>query len=120
MNQTSQKVKKIEKEEKELMAEADVAQDKVERALDRMARSGLRDYLDYLSSPRRIFFANFLAGIARGLGFLIGATVILSIVFFIIGKVLSRIPIIGQFFQWLDQFLQGSLHNGGNLLSGFM
>jgi hypothetical protein len=68
-NSEGPKENSIKKLEKDVL----VTQDQVERTIDRMARSGLKDYLDYLSSPVRIFFMNFLAGIARGLGFLIGA-----------------------------------------------
>ena len=37
---------------------------------------------------------------------------ILSILIFFISHILSQIPIIGQFFQWFDQFLKESLTQG--------
>lgn len=69
------------------------------------------EFFLYLGSPRRVFFINLLAGIGRGFGFVMGATVVVALVVFIISKILSEIPIIGEFFHWLDQFLQESLKN---------
>lgn len=108
-------MKQFEKEEEIIEKEVEMTQDKIERILDRLARSGLKDYLDYLSSPPKIFLSNFLAGIGRGLGFVIGATVVLSFVVFLIGTILSQIPVIGNFFHWLDQFLQQSLQQRNGL-----
>lgn len=104
-------IKKVENEEQKIEKEIEVSQEKIERMLDRLARSGLKDYLDYLSSPPKIFLSNFLAGIGRGLGFVIGATVVLSFLIFLIGSIFSQIPIIGNFFQWLDLFLKESMKN---------
>lgn len=69
----------------------------------------LQEYCMYLSKPGRIFWANFIAGTARGLGFLVGATLIIIIAAFILEKVLSSIPVVGNFFTWLDLWLKANL-----------
>ncbi len=112
MKNLEKTLEKAKLQEAKIEQKVELTQEKIERLLDRLARSGLRDYLDYLSSARRIFLTNFFAGIARGLGFALGATVILSILIFFISHILSQIPIIGQFFQWFDQFLKESLAQG--------
>ena len=63
----------------------------------------------YLSSPVRIFFTNLLAGIGRGFGLVIGATVLVALVVYIVSKILVDIPIVGDSFKWLDQILKENL-----------
>jgi inner membrane protein involved in colicin E2 resistance len=46
--------------------------------------------------PGRIFFVNFLAGIARGLGFAIGFTLLAAIIWLILKKAVAA-PVIGRF-----------------------
>lgn len=70
---------------------------------------GLFEYTRYLKSPFRIMYTNLLAGMARGLGFVLGATVIVAIVVYIVSKILVDIPVVGTFFEWLNQVLQENL-----------
>lgn len=70
---------------------------------------GLYEYVLYLSSPLRIFFTNLIAGIGRGLGFVLGATVVVAIVVYIVSKILVEIPIVGKSFERLNKLLQESL-----------
>ncbi len=80
----------------------------------RVADTDLSEYLNFLSSPIKVFFLNFLAGIGRGLGFVMGATVVVAIILYVIGKVLVEVPLVGHFFEWLNKFLQESLQ-GSNI-----
>lgn len=68
-----------------------------------------KNYLRYLSSPKRIFWCNMLAGTAQGLGFMVGTVVVLGVATFVIGKILAEIPWIGDFFQWMDLWLETNL-----------
>lgn len=68
-----------------------------------------KDYLEYLGSPKRIFWMNFLAGTARGLGFILGTVVFLALLTFVVSQVLSQIPWIGELFRWLDDWLRENL-----------
>ncbi|MGE3278511.1 MAG: DUF5665 domain-containing protein [Candidatus Altimarinota bacterium] len=80
--------------------------------------SGFKEYIDYLGSPWRAFWINFAMGVARGLGFVIGATVVVAIVVWIISQVLTQLPIVGDFFETLQEFLsEDNLRNvqSGNL-----
>jgi len=67
--------------------------------------SGFQEYVDYLGKPWRAFWFNFAIGVARGLGFVIGATVVVAIVVWIISQVLTQLPIVGDFFETLQEFL---------------
>lgn len=78
--------------------------------------SGFKEYIDYMGRPMYTFWINFLMGIARGLGFVIGATVIVAIVVWIISSILTQLPFVGDFFETLKQFL--SEENLRNVQSG--
>ena len=58
----------------------------------------LAEYTEMLKSPKKMIWVNFLAGLARGLGIAIGATVLgalFLIILFKIGQL--NLPIIGKF-----------------------
>ena len=80
--------------------------------------SGFKEYIDYLGSPWRAFWFNLSVGIARGLGFVIGATVVVAVVVWLISQVLTQLPFVGEFFETLQEFLsEDSLRNvqSGNI-----
>ena len=59
--------------------------------------AGVVDYLEYLKSGKRVFWVNFKAGIAKGLGVTVGMTVVLGIVVWIL-TMLINLPIVGEYF----------------------
>lgn len=69
----------------------------------------LKDHVCYLIAPHRLFWLNFLAGTARGLGFLVGTVVVIALLSFILGRVLSQIPWVGELFVWLQEWLKANL-----------
>ena len=71
-----------------------------------LAHAGLEEFVAYLRSPWRVIWANLLAGIFRGLGFVIGATVVLAVVVWILVKVLGNLPVVGEWFQEAGEFIQ--------------
>lgn len=75
------------------------------RIATRVGETGLNDFVRYLHSPWRIIWSNLLAGIFRGLGFIIGATVVLAITVYILVQVLGSLPIVGEFFQGVGSFV---------------
>lgn len=81
----------------------------VEFKLEKFAT--LTDFVRYYSSPWKIFFSNFLAGTAYGLGFIIGAAVLITVIAYILGHILVNIPIVGQFFAWLNDWLAVNLQS---------
>lgn len=79
------------------------------RAFENFRKVELQEFRSYLKSPWRIFWANFLAGTARGLGLLIGVAVVLGLVGFIIKDILANIPYVGEFFQALEVWIKETL-----------
>jgi len=67
---------------------------------------GFRDFVNYLQSPMRIIWVNFWAGVFRGVGILIGMTVVIAIIIWFLTKLVD-FPLIGSYFQQiLDMFEQ--------------
>jgi len=70
-----------------------------------MQTSGFREYIDYLGRPWYTLWINFLMGVGRGLGFVIGATVIVALVVWVISRFLIQLPFVGDFFKAVQQLL---------------
>jgi len=66
--------------------------------------AGVVDYLEYLQSGKRIIWANFKAGVARGLGMTIGMTVILGIFIWVL-TMLVDLPVVGEYFEDAKQYI---------------
>lgn len=56
------------------------------------------DFLEYLKSGRRIFWVNFRAGVAKGLGVTVGMTVILGLLVWVL-TILVDLPLVGEYFE---------------------
>jgi hypothetical protein len=65
---------------------------------------GVVDYLEYLQSGKRVFWVNFRAGIAKGLGVTVGMTVVLGIVVWIL-TMLINLPFVGEYFADAQEYI---------------
>jgi len=63
------------------------------------------EFMVYLQSPWRIIFLNFLAGIFRGLGILIGMTVIVALLVWVLSKFVN-FPVVGEYFQSMLELIE--------------
>ncbi|MFW6381647.1 MAG: DUF5665 domain-containing protein [Bacillota bacterium] len=84
---------------------------KVLKKLDNISRKvegiTLAEYVEMIRSPFRMIMINFLAGLARGLGIAIGATILGAIflaVLFKLGQM--NLPVIGEFIARLIKVVQ--------------
>jgi hypothetical protein len=76
----------------------------VRREVDRIAklveRMNLGDYIGLLQRPGRLLWVNFLAGLARGLGTILGATLLVSLIVAFMQKIIaSNLPGVSHFLQ---------------------
>ena len=55
----------------------------------RLENSGLAEYVKLSQRTGKILWLNFISGIAKGLGFTIGATVVLAVIFKIISYIIN-------------------------------
>ncbi len=85
------------------------------REIDRIAkiveRMNLGDYIGLLQRPGRLLWINFLAGLARGLGTILGATLLFSLIIAVVGRIIAlHLPGISQFLaDFLRLFHQRSV-----------
>ncbi len=69
-----------------------------------------KNYLHYLSHPWPVMWRNFLAGTFQAMGFLFGSAVLITVISFILTKVLGEVPFFSDFAQALNLWLQATLH----------
>ncbi len=96
---TDVEIFEIDEEEFEEMKEDVVKLVKVFR------QTGLRDFVRYLNSPWRIVVNNFFGGIFRGLGIIIGMTLVFAVLIWFLGKFVN-FPLIGEYFLDLKMLLE--------------
>jgi hypothetical protein len=56
------------------------------------------EFLEYLKSGKRVFWVNFRAGVAKGLGVTVGMTVILGFLVWVL-TMLVDLPLVGEYFK---------------------
>ena len=61
-----------------------------ERIAERLDASRIAEYVELMNKPRKLIWTSFVAGIARGLGAAIGATVVFALVL----EVLRRLIVV--------------------------
>ena len=89
----------------------------ITREVDRIAkiveRMNLGDYVGLLQRPGRLLWLNFLSGLARGLGTILGATVLVSLIVAVAQRIIAaHLPGVGNFFSEFLELLrqQGKDH----------
>jgi len=71
-----------------------------------LAAEAMEYFIQYVSSPWRIVWVNFLAGIFRGLGALIGASIVLALIIWVL-TLLVDVPLVGQYAQEVKATVNG-------------
>ena len=83
-------------------------QAQAELLLQRLDNAGLTEYVKLSQNTAKILWLNFLSGIARGLGFSIGATLVLAVVYKILARIISmNIPYLTELLQQIMSMAQG-------------
>lgn len=71
---------------------------KLGRLSRELERFNIAEYMRLLNNPRRYLWINFAGGIARGLGFAFGATLLAGLVLYLLQRiVMLNLPVIGGF-----------------------
>jgi len=63
------------------------------------------EFIKYLRSPWRIIWHNFLSGVFRGLGLIVGMTVVFALILWVLSGLVD-FPIIGQYFADIKNILE--------------
>jgi lipopolysaccharide export LptBFGC system permease protein LptF len=61
-----------------------------------LAAEAMEYFIQYVSSPWRIVWVNFLAGVFRGLGALIGASIVLALIAWVLTQLVD-VPLVGEY-----------------------
>ncbi len=72
--------------------------DHLRRLVERLEAMRIADYLELLEKPRKLVLTNFIAGIARGLGFALGTTIVFAVVVEVLRRIiLINIPLLSDY-----------------------
>ncbi|SKA02665.1 DUF5665 domain-containing protein [Selenihalanaerobacter shriftii] len=71
---------------------------------------GVAEYIEIIRSPKRMIYINFLAGLARGLGVVVGATLLGAIFLSILFRMADlNLPVIGEYIARLVRIVKQNL-----------
>ena len=72
--------------------------------------AGVVDYLQYLQSNKRILWANFKTGLAKGFGITVGMSLVLGILIWML-TMLVNLPFVGEYFQKTEDYINEYAEN---------
>ena len=75
---------------------------------ERTAQS-MENFVLYVSSPWRVVWVNFIAGIFRGLGTVIGASIVIAAIVWIV-SLFTQVPLVGQYAKDIEDIVSGYVH----------
>lgn len=82
------------------------------KLVDHLEKLRIAEYVELQQKPGRILFLNFIAGLARGFGIAIGATVIFALLVDLLRRlIMLNIPGIGDFIAEIVRIVE--VKNGG-------
>jgi hypothetical protein len=91
---------------------ADFMARQLEKLVHHLEGMRVAEYVEMLQRPTRIIFLNFVAGISRGLGIAIGATLIFALMLELLRRIIMlHIPGIGEFVAEIVRIVESK--NGG-------
>lgn len=83
---------------------------RLEHLAQRLELMHLEAYLRYVHDWRKRLFFDFLSGIARGVGFSLGFSVLGALLLYILQNIaLSNLPVIGKFLAELVRIVENNL-----------
>ncbi len=84
--------------DKEVDRDPDLIATQLERLVHHLEALRIADYIQLLERPARLIMVNFIAGLARGLGIAIGASLIFALTLEVMRRlIMLNIPGIGNF-----------------------
>ena len=82
---------------------------RIEKALSKWEKITVTEYEEYSRNKKKVLLFNFFLGVMRGVGFVIGATIISAIALAILAWLLSKtinMPIIGKFIATIVDYVK--------------
>lgn len=85
---------------------------KVDEMSLKMEKMKFVDYVYFIEHPRKMLWANFTNGLARGFGIAIGFTILGAITIYILKSIVTiNLPYIGEFISEIVEIVQNSMNN---------
>ncbi len=78
----------------------------IEKKLTKLRQKEIKAYTFYHKNPIKLLFIDLVEGIFKGIGFVIGGTLIISIIALLLTKYFSALPIVGDYFNQAGEILQ--------------
>lgn len=79
----------------------------LKKVADRIEKMRLGDYIDNMNHPWRVIWLNLLGGISRGVGLTIGATLVIALLFKLLGALIAmNIPYLTGVLQDVVQIIK--------------
>lgn len=100
----------VNKQKEEIEKEFNISSKKLMKLAILLERLNLYDYLNLLHKPIRLIWINFCIGMARGVGAMVGAAVLI-VMFFYVAKKMVNIPLIGTFVAEVVKVVQHKLYS---------
>jgi hypothetical protein len=73
------------------------------------AADGLENFILYISSPWRVIWVNFLAGMFKGLGTIVGASIVIALIIWVL-SLFKQIPFLGSYAKDMEAVVEGYIH----------
>ena len=94
----------------DLVEEQRILARKIQKLSQDMEKFNLAGYINLVNNPKRFLGINFAGGVARGLGFALGATVFAALVIYLLQRLLVlNLPLVGDFLAELIRIVQNHL-----------
>ena len=73
------------------------------------AAQSMENFVLYVSSPWRVVWVNFIAGVFRGLGTVIGASIVIAAIIWLL-SLFTQIPLVGDYAKDIEDIVSGYVH----------
>ena len=73
------------------------------------AADGLENFILYISSPWRVIWVNFLAGMFKGLGTVVGASIVIASIIWVV-SLFKEVPFLGTYANDVEEVVEGYIH----------
>ena len=84
----------------------------INKLADRLEAMRIAEYIDLLQKPSKIIYLNFIAGISKGLGIAVGATIVFALLIDLLSRlIVLNLPVIGDFIVQILHIIEAKQGN---------
>ena len=84
----------------------------INKLADRLEAMRIAEYIDLLQKPSKVIYLNFVAGISKGLGIAVGATIVFALLIDLLSRlIVLNLPVIGDFIVQILHIIEAKQGN---------